>query len=57
MKGDSISCSINNKVLATHTRADVVAAGKLKSTDGHYGSASATTPTPPSPTSRKLRAQ
>ncbi|MEO5858249.1 MAG: hypothetical protein ABIR33_04790 [Pyrinomonadaceae bacterium] len=37
VKGDSISCSINNKVVATHTRSEVVAAGKLKSTDGHYG--------------------
>jgi len=37
VKGDSISCSINNKVVATHTRAEVVGAGKLKSTDGHYG--------------------
>ena len=37
VKGDSISCSINNKVVATHQRSDVVATGKLKSTDGHYG--------------------
>ena len=37
VKGDSISCSINNKVVATHPRSEVVAAGKLKSTDGHYG--------------------
>lgn len=37
VKGDSISCSINNKVVATHPRSDVVATGKLKSTDGHYG--------------------
>ena len=36
-KGDSISCSINNKVVAMHTRSEVVGAGKLKSTDGHYG--------------------
>lgn len=37
VKGDSISCSINNKVVATHPRSEVVAAGKLRSTDGHYG--------------------
>ncbi len=37
VKGDSISCSINNKMVATHTRSEVVGAGKLKSTDGHYG--------------------
>ncbi len=37
VKGDSISCSINNKVVATHTRAEVVGEGKLKSTDGVYG--------------------
>ena len=36
-KGDSISCSINNRVVATQPRSDVVASGKLKSTDGHYG--------------------
>ena len=33
VKGDSI----NNKVVATHPRSDVVAAGRLKSTDGHSG--------------------
>jgi hypothetical protein len=37
VKGDSISCSINNKTVATHPRSEVVGAGKLKSTDGHYG--------------------
>ena len=37
VKGDSISCSINNKTVATHPRSAVVGAGKLKSTDGHYG--------------------
>jgi len=37
VRGDSISCSINNKTVATHQRSNVVAAGKLKSTDGHYG--------------------
>ena len=37
VKGDSISCSINNTVVATHPRSELVAPGKLKSTDGHYG--------------------
>ena len=37
VKGDSISCSINNKTVATHPRSEVVGAGKLKSTDGVYG--------------------
>jgi len=34
---DSISCSINGKVVGTYKKADVVTAGKLKSTDGVYG--------------------
>lgn len=37
VKGDNISCSINGKEVASHTRAEVVAPGKLKSTDGVYG--------------------
>ncbi len=37
VKGDSVSCSINGTVVATYTKADVVATGKLKSTDGVYG--------------------
>jgi hypothetical protein len=37
VKGDNVSCSINKKVVASFARADVVAAGKLKSTDGVYG--------------------
>lgn len=37
VKGDQISCSINRKEVASFARADVVAAGKLKSTDGVYG--------------------
>ena len=41
VKGDQVSCSINNKVLWTATKADVVTAGKLKSTDGLYGLRSA----------------
>jgi len=37
VKGDSVSCSINGTVVATFAKADLVAAGKLKSTDGVYG--------------------
>jgi hypothetical protein len=37
VKGDQVSCSINGTVVATYGKADVVAAGKLKSTDGVYG--------------------
>jgi hypothetical protein len=34
---DSVDCSINGTVVATYPKAEVVAAGKLKSTDGIYG--------------------
>ena len=37
VKGDKVSCSINNKVVATYDKSAVVTAGKLKSTDGVYG--------------------
>jgi len=37
VKGDSVTCSINKKVVATYTKAELVAPGKLKSTDGIYG--------------------
>jgi hypothetical protein len=37
VKGDKIECAINNKVVASYAKADVVAPGKLKSTDGIYG--------------------
>jgi hypothetical protein len=37
VKGDTVSCSINKKVVASFAHADVVTAGKLKSTDGVYG--------------------
>jgi hypothetical protein len=37
VKGDKITCSINNKVVATYDRSALVTAGKLKSTDGIYG--------------------
>lgn len=37
VKGDTVSCSINKKQVASFARSEVVAAGKLKSTDGVYG--------------------
>ena len=37
VKGNSISCAINGKVVATYDKATLVSAGKLKSTDGAYG--------------------
>jgi hypothetical protein len=37
VKGDSVSCSINGTVVGTYPKADLVTAGKLKSTDGVYG--------------------
>jgi hypothetical protein len=37
VKGDSVSCAINGTVVGTYPKADVVGAGKLKSTDGVYG--------------------
>ena len=37
VKGDSVSCAINGKTVGTYPKAEVVAAGKLKSTDGVYG--------------------
>jgi len=37
VKGDKVACLINGTVVATYARADVVAPGKLKSTDGIYG--------------------
>ena len=37
VKGDTVSCSINKKQVASFPRSEVVAAGKLKSTDGVYG--------------------
>jgi hypothetical protein len=37
VKGGKVECSINNKVVASYDKADVVAPGKLKSTDGVYG--------------------
>ena len=37
VKGDTVSCSINKKQVASFARSEAVAAGKLKSTDGVYG--------------------
>ncbi len=37
VKGDSLECAINGTVVGTYPKADLVAAGKLKSTDGVYG--------------------
>ena len=34
---DTIECSVNGTVVGSYPKADVVAAGKLKSTDGVYG--------------------
>jgi hypothetical protein len=35
--GDKVQCAINGTVVATYNKADIVSAGKLKSTDGVYG--------------------
>src|SRR4051812_18032182 len=37
VKGDQVQCSVNGKVVGTYKKSDVVAPGKLKSTDGVYG--------------------
>ncbi|HKP36602.1 MAG TPA: hypothetical protein VJT71_07060 [Pyrinomonadaceae bacterium] len=37
VKGNKVTCAINKKVVATYDKADLVTAGKLKSTDGVYG--------------------
>ena len=37
VKGDSVSCAINGTVVATYPKSEVVAAGKLKTTDGVWG--------------------
>jgi hypothetical protein len=37
VKGDSVSCTINGAVVATYTKAELVAPGKLQSTDGVFG--------------------
>lgn len=35
--GDKVTCAINGTVVASYPKADLVTAGKLKSTDGVYG--------------------
>lgn len=37
VKGDQVECTINGQSVATYTKAELVGAGKLKSTDGIYG--------------------
>ena len=37
VKGDKVECAINGTVVGSYNKADVVGAGKLKSTDGVYG--------------------
>jgi hypothetical protein len=37
VKGDKVECAINGTVVASYAKADLVTAGKLKSTDGVYG--------------------
>ena len=37
VKADKVECAINGTVVGSYPKADVVAAGKLKSTDGVYG--------------------
>ncbi|HEX7546788.1 MAG TPA: hypothetical protein VF368_08665 [Gemmatimonadaceae bacterium] len=41
VKGDKVECAMNGTVVASYPKADLVAAGKLKSTDGVYGLRSA----------------
>jgi len=37
VKGDKVECAINGAVVGSYDKATLVTAGKLKSTDGHYG--------------------
>jgi hypothetical protein len=37
VKGDKVECAINGTVVASYDKAELVTAGKLKSTDGIYG--------------------
>ena len=41
VKGDKVTCSINNKEVWTAAKSDLVTAGKLKSSDGVFGLRSA----------------
>jgi hypothetical protein len=37
VKGDKVECAVNGTVVGSYNKADLVTAGKLKSTDGMYG--------------------
>lgn len=37
VKGDKVECAVNGTVVGSYPKADLVMAGKLKSTDGHFG--------------------
>jgi hypothetical protein len=37
VRGDKVECAINGTVVGSYNKSDLVAAGKLKSTDGMYG--------------------
>jgi hypothetical protein len=37
VKGDKVDCAINGTVVGSYDKSALVAAGKLKSTDGIYG--------------------
>jgi hypothetical protein len=37
VKGDKVECAINGTVVASYPKSELVAAGRLKSTDGIYG--------------------
>ena len=37
VKGDRVDCAINGTVVGSYPKSDLVAAGKLKSTNGVYG--------------------
>lgn len=37
VKGDKVECAVNGTVVASYPKADLVQAGRLKSTDGVYG--------------------
>jgi hypothetical protein len=37
VKGDQVTCAVNDVVVGTYNKADLVATGKLKSLDGVYG--------------------
>jgi hypothetical protein len=49
---ESVQCAINGTVVASYPKADLVAAGKLASTDASTASASRTTPRRSSAASR-----